>query len=36
VGNGKISWLPEVKVGEILKKAEADPNAAKEAMASSD
>ncbi len=36
VGNGKISWLPEAKVGEILKKAEADPNAAKEPMASSD
>jgi len=33
VGTGKIDWLPESKVTEILKKAEADPNSAKEPMA---
>jgi len=33
VGTGKIDWLPESKVAEILEKAEADPKCAKEAMA---
>jgi carbonic anhydrase len=25
VGNGRIKWLPQDKVGQILKKVEADP-----------
>ncbi len=36
VGNGKVTWLPETRVREILKKAEADPNAAKEPMAATE
>ena len=36
VSNGKVNWLPEGKVGEILKKVEADPNAAKEPMAAAE
>ncbi len=33
VGTGKVNWLPEAKVAEILTKAEANPKCAKEAMA---
>jgi len=33
VGTGKVNWLPDAKVAEILKKVEADPKCAKEAMA---
>lgn len=33
VGTGKINWLPQAKTGEILKKAEANPKRATEAMA---
>lgn len=33
VSNGKISWLPEAKSTEILKKVEANPKRAMEAMA---
>lgn len=33
VGTGKVNWLPEAKTGEILKKVEADPKRATEAMA---
>ncbi len=33
VGTGKIKWLPESKVADILKKVEADPKRAKEPMA---
>lgn len=33
VSNGKINWLPEAKTTEILKKVEADPKRAMEAMA---
>lgn len=33
VGTGKIEWLPEEKVGEILKKVEENPDRATEAMA---
>jgi len=33
VGTGKIAWLPEGKTAEILKKVEASPEKAKEAMA---
>lgn len=32
VGTGKINWLPEAKTSEILKKAEANPKRAMEAM----
>jgi carbonic anhydrase len=33
VGTGKVKWLPESNVAEILKKVEANPRCAKEAMA---
>lgn len=33
VSNGKIKWLPEAKTAEILKKVEANPERAMEAMA---
>lgn len=33
VGSGKVSWLPEAKVGEILAAVEASPKKATEAMA---
>ncbi|MFZ5775981.1 MAG: carbonic anhydrase [Thermodesulfobacteriota bacterium] len=33
VGTGNITWLPEEKSAELLKKAEANPKRAKEAMA---
>lgn len=33
VGTGKVNWLPESKVAEILKKVEANPKRAMEAMA---
>jgi carbonic anhydrase len=33
VGTGKVKWLPESNVAEILKKVEANPKCAKEAMA---
>jgi len=33
VSNGKISWLPEAKSTEILKKVEANPKRAMKAMA---
>ncbi|MBL0699349.1 MAG: carbonic anhydrase [Desulfosarcina sp.] len=33
VSNGKINWLPEAKTAEILKKVEANPKRAMEAMA---
>lgn len=33
VSNGKINWLPETKTTEILKKVEANPKRAMEAMA---
>lgn len=33
VGTGKVDWLPEAKVDEILKKVENDPKRAMEAMA---
>ncbi|MFH1218011.1 MAG: carbonic anhydrase [Pseudomonadota bacterium] len=33
VSNGKIDWLPEAKVTEILTKVESNPNRAMEAMA---
>ena len=32
VGTGKVNWLPEAKVQELLKKAEVSPGAAKESM----
>ena len=34
VGTGKVAWLPEAKVKEILKKVEANPKRAMEPMAS--
>jgi len=34
VGTGKINWLPESKVADILKAVEANPNKAAEPMAS--
>lgn len=34
VGNGNVKWLSESKVDEILRKVEANPNKAKNAMAS--
>jgi len=34
ISNGKVTWLPESKTLEILKKVEADPNRAMNAMAS--
>lgn len=33
VGTGKVDWLPDTKVDEILKKVEADPARAMDAMA---
>lgn len=33
VGTGKVAWLPEAKVAELLAKAEASPARAREAMA---
>jgi len=33
VGTGKVKWLPDAKVAEIMKKVEADPKRAMEAMA---
>ena len=33
VGTGKVNWLPEEKVGAILKKAEENPKSAKDPMA---
>ena len=33
LGTGKVNWLPEEKVGDILKKAEENPKSAKETMA---
>ncbi|MCB2188860.1 MAG: carbonic anhydrase [Deltaproteobacteria bacterium] len=33
VGTGKVSWLPQEKVGQILAQVEADPQRAMEAMA---
>ncbi|MFH1853331.1 MAG: carbonic anhydrase, partial [Candidatus Neomarinimicrobiota bacterium] len=33
VGTGKIKWLPEDKVGQILTRVEADPGRATEAYA---
>ncbi len=33
VSNGKINWLPEARTIEILKKVEANPKRAMEAMA---
>ncbi|MGD9022314.1 MAG: carbonic anhydrase [Deltaproteobacteria bacterium] len=33
VGTGKVDWLPEAKVAEILKSVEANPKCAHEAMA---
>lgn len=33
VGNGKVAWLPERNVTEILTKVEADPKRAMNAMA---
>lgn len=33
VGAGTVNWLPEAKVGEIMKKVEADPKRAMNAMA---
>lgn len=35
VGTGQVKWLPEAKVGEILKKVENDPKRAMNAMAES-
>lgn len=35
VGTGKVNWLPENKVGEILQKVEANPSRAMQAMAGS-
>ena len=35
VGTGKVQWLPQEKVSQILKKVEADPNRAMNAMAAS-
>ncbi len=32
VATGLVNWLPEAKVGELLEKAEADPDSAQEAM----
>ena len=36
VGTGKVEWLPEAKVSEILAKVEKDPARAMEAMAKAD
>jgi carbonic anhydrase len=34
VGTGKVTWLPESKTDDILKKVEANPKRAMNAMAS--